>query len=115
MEKNKVIKFKDYNTSEQTYKVNADGQVEKQEWELYKDWHPAKFKVMNFSKDADIAPFEKGEFVWIIKRNDNIVSIFSSELEQNKIEEFFNNLKEMNTELITNNSSNGDEDKDSNL
>lgn len=93
MENKKVIKFRDFNTNEQTYKVSHDGKIEKQEWELYKDWHPAKFKVSNLTKKIDTTPFESGEYVWIIKKSDIIVSILSSDLEQNAIEDFFNTLK----------------------
>ena len=93
MENNKVIKFKDYLTTEQTYKVNADGKIEKQEWELYKDWHPAKFKISNLTKKADTTPFDNGEFVWVIKQNEVIVATFSSHLDKDKVELFFNNLK----------------------
>ena len=98
----KVIKFKDFTTNEDTYKINAEGKPEKQEWELYKDWHPAKFKVFNLTKKGDTTPFDdgSGNFVWVIKRNEKIVSIFSSEIKETKIEEFFENLKN-NSELIT--------------
>ena len=104
----KIIKFGDFKTNEDTYKINADGKPEKQEWELYKDWHPAKFKVLNLTKKGDTTPFDGGEFVWVIKRNDKIVAIFSSELKETKVDEFFTNLKD-SVELIT-----GDE-KDENL
>ena len=96
MENRKIVKlFKDFNITEDTYKPNSDGVMEKQEWELYKDWHPSKFKVSNMTKGKDITPFDDNDFVWIIKRNDKIVSILSSSIFDNdeKANIFFNNLK----------------------
>ncbi len=117
MEKNIVIKFNDYLTTEQTYKVNAEGVIEKQEWELYKDWHPAKFKVLNLTKDTDTTPFEKGKFVWIIKRNDNIVSVLSSQFDEIKVKEFFESLKgeNDNNDAVDSNQSDNNENEDSSL
>ncbi len=117
MDKNKIIKFKDFTTNEDTYKVNDDGKIEKQEWELYKDWHPAKFKVSNLTKKSDTTPFETGEFVWVIKKDDIIVSIFSSKFSENKIEKIFNILKEEeNIDDDSNNSDNNvNEKEDSDL
>jgi len=102
----KVVKFHDYITNEDTYKVNDEGKVEKQEWEMYKDWHPSKFKVFNLTKKSDTVPFENGEYVWVIKRNDVIVGVFSSMIEEVKIEEFFNNLKDNSVDLVNNNKGN---------
>lgn len=113
MDNNKIIKFKDF-TNEDTYKVNDAGKIEKQEWELYKDWHPLKFKVLNLTKKGDITPYEKGEFVWIIKRNDNIVATLSSELSEEKINSFFELLKSDGGSDNTNDE-NINETEDSNL
>ncbi len=92
---NKVFKFKDYitNTNEDTYKPDENGKMVKQEWELYKDWHPSKFKVSNLSISKDITPFDVCEYVWIIKKSDKIVSILSGDIEEDKINILFNSLK----------------------
>lgn len=112
---NKIIKFKDF-ANEDTYKVNAEGKIEKQEWELYKDWHPAKFKVSNFTKEKETTPFNSGEFVWVIKRNDVIVSIFSSQFSESKMEKIFTIFKEDDkADDNPNNSDNVNENEDSNL
>jgi hypothetical protein len=112
---NKIVKFREFtNTNEHTYKPDINGKMIKQEWELYKDWHPAKFKVSSLTISKDIAPFE-GEFVWVIKRNDNIISIFSSIIDQEKIKIFFDALKKQDVEYTLNNDVVSDGYEDSNL
>ncbi len=102
MENNKVVKFKDFKTNERSYKIKPDGTAEKLEFELSKDWHPLKFKVMSFSKKKDLTPFEKGEYVWVIKKNEKIISVFSSEIDEDTIKEFYDKLskKEEGAELV---------------
>jgi hypothetical protein len=89
---NKVVKFKEFIT-EDTYKVNVDGVIEKMEYELYKDWHPAKFKIYNMSNNKDVNLYKNDEYIWVIKKNDTIISTFSSNIDEELINNFFNNLK----------------------
>jgi hypothetical protein len=100
---NKVFKFKDYitNTNEDTYKPDENGKMVKQEWELYKDWHPSKFKVSVLSSSKDTTPFDSGEYVWIIKKNDIIVSILSADINEDVVNTFFNNLKNGKENILT--------------
>lgn len=94
MERKNIIKFKEWKeTNEDTYKVNDEGIMEKQEWELYKDWHPSKFTVSNLSKKTEEQLIQNSEFVWIIKKNDIIVSVLSGDISKDILDEFFDNLK----------------------
>lgn len=87
MKNNKVVKYSDF-IAEDTYKPNKDGVLIKQEWELYKDWHPKKFTML-----SDKNTFLSDDFVWVIKNNENIFSVISSKIEENILNIMFEALK----------------------
>ena len=85
---NKVQSFSDFNNSENMYKVNDEGQLEKQDYEYYKDHHPQKFL---YNSDSESKLFES-DTVWVIKHHDKIIATFDGQLDETLIQTFFEKL-----------------------
>lgn len=88
----RIVKFDKFITNEKTIKINKDGIPELQELELYKDFHPNKFKLLNVSDKKNTQLFNT-DFVWVIKKGDVIISTFSADIDEKNIKTFFESLK----------------------
>ena len=80
-----IKKFDEY-TNENRYKVNDEGMLEKQEYEMYKDHHPQKFL---YNKDATLY---SSETVWVIKHQDEIIATFNGDLDEEIVKSFYEKI-----------------------
>lgn len=90
-DKNKVLKFGEFETNENSYSVGEDGTLEKQDWELYEDHYSNKY-VEYVSSDEKKELFE-GDKVWVLKHMDKKVAVFSTELDGDKLKQAVEILK----------------------
>ena len=89
---NKIIKFKDYKqANEATFTVSDEGKMVLADYEMYKDWHPKKFKSLG------ACLYDSCEFVWIIKFKDNIIGTFSDTISEQNIHEVFKAIQSSNS------------------
>lgn len=84
---NDILNYSKY-VKENTYKI-TDGNVEKKEWEYYKDFYPEKWNYINMTDNVDKQIFN-GNFVWIIKHNDVFKMILSDTIEEEEIKKIIN-------------------------
>lgn len=81
-----MLKFDQFN--EQTITFDKDGNASLKEYEIYRDVYPMKYKSISFTENKEVEIFG-GDFVWVVKKNDNIVALFSSDISEEAIKEMF--------------------------
>lgn len=92
MDKKKVIKYNDFHKHyEAMYKVE-NGEFTKQDYEFYSDFYPEKFRYATSSNDTK--KLYDSNKVWVLKHNDKIIATFSDEIDENKLRECINKLKD---------------------
>lgn len=92
MSDNKVIKFSDFDlTTEEVYKANEEGQLEKQVYELYKDVHSEKYAEYKDSEKT--TKLLESEEVWVLKHKDVKVAIFDASIGEDQIKKMVDILK----------------------
>lgn len=79
----KVKKFDDF-VVEDTYAVNDDGLMVKQDIEIYKDAYPSKFIYHDIKEEKEVELFDS-EDVYVLKIKDKRMGVFSGDLSDDMI------------------------------
>jgi hypothetical protein len=83
----KVLKFNEYSDiNEATYVMQEDGTMKMKEFEMVKDHHPNKFAHLGEN-------FLTSEFAWVIRKNENIISVMSGDISPEIMYTFFKMLE----------------------
>ena len=84
--KEDILKFGEFsNIKENTYKVNDEGEMEKQEWELYEDHYSEKY--MEFLETDKTKKLFETDKVWVLKHMDIKVGVFSNEIDADRLKQ----------------------------
>ncbi len=88
----KFDEFSDMETSEAIYKADENGEMKIQEYELYADMYPEKFKYAS-SESSEKLYGEESEKVWVLKQEDKIIATFSYEIPEQDVRKMVDCLK----------------------
>lgn len=83
-----VLKFSEYDfTNEKSYTMK-DGKFQETEFEIYRDHHPEKFTAVSLKENNQSKIFDT-ETIWVIKKDEKILAVVSGDLPEESIRQMF--------------------------
>lgn len=94
-EEKAVLKFGEFSsmeTSEAIYKADENGEMSLQEYELYADGYPEKFKYASSNTSENLYG-KDSEKVWVLKKENKIIATFSYTIPEEDVRKMVDCLK----------------------